>query len=263
MGDAAGAATLLDDAARLGDARRVQAPAGVPSLTLGERHLWLARAELALHEERAADALAIADARLAAERATDPENQLGVPRLTLLRAGALAALHRFDEAAAALDAARDQATRQSAHPLLWRIDAATGQLHRAQRQRLEARRCFDRALAVARELASAVPDDTLRARFEAGLAELVPEGPAPSPERRAKAEFGGLTRRERDVVQLVAQGKANKVIAHDLGIGERTVEGYVTSALAKLGFDSRTQLATWAVSRGLIVQAPVRTRRGD
>jgi non-specific serine/threonine protein kinase len=60
-----------------------------------------------------------------------------------------------------------------------------------------------------------------------------------------------LTRRERDVAELVAQGRANRVIARTLGIGERTVEGYVASALAKLDFTSRTQLAAWAVERGL------------
>jgi len=147
--------------------------------------------------------------------------------------------------------------------MLWRVDAAAGHLHRAQRQRLEARRAFDRALAVARELAAAVPDERLRTRFEDGLAETIPAGPAPSAARLAKEEFGGLTRRERDVVQLVAQGKANKVVAYELGIGERTVEGYVTSALAKLGFDSRTQLATWALTRGLLQPAPERSRRGD
>jgi DNA-binding CsgD family transcriptional regulator len=203
------------------------------------------------------------DARLAAEQAAHPNSRLGVPRLTLLRVDALAALERFDEAAAALDRAREQASGQGAHPILWRVDAARGHLHRAQRQRLEARRCFDHALTVARELASAVPDEALRARFEEGLAEAIPAGPAPSAARLAKEEYGGLTRRERDVVQLVAQGKANKVVAYELGIGERTVEGYVTSALAKLGFDSRTQLATWAVSRGLLPKTPERTRRGD
>ena len=133
----------------------------------------------------------------------------------------------------------------------------------AERCGLEARRCFDRAQTVASGLAAAVPDEALRARFEQGLTEAIPAGPAPSAVRLAKEEFGGLTRRERDVVQLVAQGKANKVVAYELGIGERTVEGYVTSALAKLGFDSRTQLATWALSRGLLQQAPERSRRGD
>ena len=260
-GDTAGAAVVLDAAARLGDGRVHAADA--PSLTLGERHLWLARAELALIEGQTTNALAIADARLAAERAADPGSQLGVPRLSLVRAEALVVLERFDEAAAELDAARDQAARQGAPPVLWRIDAARGHLHRMQRQRLEARRCFDRALAIARELAAAVTDDEIRARFEEGLAEAIPAGPAPSTERLAKAEFGGLTRRERDVVQLVARGKANKVIAYELGISERTVEGYVAGALAKLGFDSRTQLATWAVSRGLLAENPEPTRRRD
>ena len=175
-----------------------------------------------------------------------------MPRLTLLRAECLTTLHRLDEAGAALDAARDEASRQGARPLLWRIEAAVGHLHRVQRQRLEARRAFDRARAIATELETAVPDDDLRARFAEGLASLVPAGPAPSPARLAKEAFGGLTRRERDVVQLVARGKANKVIAHELGISERTVEGYVASALGKLGFESRTQLATWAVVNGLL-----------
>jgi predicted ATPase len=262
LGDPAGATPLLDEAARLG-AARMRSPADSPSLTLGERLLWQARAELALAEGQAADALAITDARLAAERAADETNRLGVPRLSLLRAEALAALERFEEAAGSLERARNEATHQAAQPILWRIDAAAGHLHRAQRQRLEARRCFDRALATAAELAASVPEEALRTRFREGLAVIVPAGPAPSAARLAKEEFGGLTRRERDVVQLVAQGKANKVVAYELGIGERTVEGYVTSALAKLGFDSRTQLATWALSRGLLQQAPERSRRGD
>ena len=262
LGDPAGAAPLLDEAARLG-ATRMRSPADSPSLTLGERHLWLARAELALAEARAADALAITDARLAVERAADPTNRLGVPRLTLLRADALGALERFDEAAVGLERAREEATAQGALPLLWRVDAAAGHLHRVQRRRLEARRCFDRAAAAGRELAATVPEETLRTRFEEGLAVVAPAGPAPSAARLAKEEFGGLTRRERDVVQLVAQGKANKVVAYELGIGERTVEGYVTSALAKLGFDSRTQLATWAVSRGLVPAYPQRSGHGN
>jgi DNA-binding CsgD family transcriptional regulator len=262
LGDPAGATTLLDEAARLG-AARMRSPAESPSLTLGERHLWLARAELVLAEERAAEALAITDARLAAEQAADPGNRLGVPRLTLLRADALAALGRFDEAAVALEQAREQATAQGALPLLWRVDAAKGHLHRAQRQRLEARRCFDRAESSARALAETIPEETLRTRFGEGLAVVVPPGPPPSAARLAKEEYGGLTRRERDVVQLVALGKANQVVAYELGIGERTVEGYVTSALAKLGFDSRTQLATWALARGLLQSAPECSRRGD
>ena len=132
-----------------------------------------------------------------------------------------------------------------------RIEAAAGHLHRLQRRRVEARRSFDAARAIADELAARIPDDTLRSRFLDGVAEAVPAAPSPSPSRAAKAAFGGLTRRERDVAVLIAQGKANKVIAHALGVGERTVEGHVASALAKLGFGSRTQLAAWAVEKGM------------
>ena len=135
--------------------------------------------------------------------------------------------------------------------MLWRIEAAAGHVHRLQRRRLEARRSFDAARAIAEELAAKVPDDALRRRFREGLDALIPSVASPTAGRLAKAAFGGLTRRERDVAQLIAQGKANKVIARELGIGERTVEGYVASALAKLDFVSRTQLAAWAVEKGM------------
>jgi len=261
--DLAGAEALLDDTARAADGT-LGAPADAATLTLGERQLWLARAELALATRQPERALEIADARLAVERAANPNSVLGVPRLTLVRAEALLALERLDEATAALDMARQEATRQGARPLLWRIEAVDGHVHRARRERLEARQAFERANAIAAELARKIEDEVLRAEFRHGVAAVIPPTPAPSAAQIAKAEADGLTRRERDVARLVALGKANKVIAHDLGIGERTVEGYVASALAKLGFDSRARLAAWAVTKGLAEPAhPVQTPRAD
>jgi DNA-binding NarL/FixJ family response regulator len=61
-----------------------------------------------------------------------------------------------------------------------------------------------------------------------------------------------LTEREREVLGLVAQGKANKEIARELGIGDRTVRTHVTSILGKLGLVSRTQAAIYAVREGLV-----------
>ncbi|HEX9109457.1 MAG TPA: LuxR C-terminal-related transcriptional regulator, partial [Longimicrobiales bacterium] len=98
----------------------------------------------------------------------------------------------------------------------------------------------------------------LRSAFSAGVAALVPAAPLPSQRQAAKAAFGGLTARERDVAQLVAAGRSNKFIARALGIGERTVEDHVAHALAKLGFTSRAQLAAWAVQVGLAAQAGAR-----
>jgi non-specific serine/threonine protein kinase len=74
--------------------------------------------------------------------------------------------------------------------------------------------------------------------------------------RKAREAFGGLTRRERDIARLVADGKTNKVIARELGIGERTVEGHVANALSKLGFASRAQLAAWIVDHPVSTASP-------
>ena len=132
-------------------------------------------------------------------------------------------------------------------------------------ERLEARQAFDRASAIADELAQQDRGRGAARRSSChGVTAVVPPTRTPSAAQIAKAEADGLTRRERDVARLVALGKANKVIAHDLGIGERTVEGYVASALAKLGFDSRARLAAWAVTKGLAEPAhPVPIPRAD
>ena len=244
---------VLDRAARAAGGEGAETPHGPnrAQATLGERRLWMARAEIALIEQRPEVALQIVDARLTAERTANPEATLGVPRLSLLKGEALTMLERYDEAERTLESARADAIRQGVRPVLWRIESALGHVHRARRQRLEARRAFDSARTIADELAAKVPDAGLRDRFRAGLDALIPAAPAPSSGRAMKEAFGGLTQRERDVAELVAQGKANRAIARELGIGERTVEGYVASALGKLGFSSRAQIAAWAVEKGI------------
>jgi pimeloyl-ACP methyl ester carboxylesterase/class 3 adenylate cyclase/DNA-binding CsgD family transcriptional regulator len=57
-----------------------------------------------------------------------------------------------------------------------------------------------------------------------------------------------LTRREQEVLPLVARGLSNRQIADELSIGERTVEGHVANILAKRGLASRTQLAAAATA---------------
>lgn len=58
-----------------------------------------------------------------------------------------------------------------------------------------------------------------------------------------------LTARETEVLRLIAQGLPNKQIATQLGLGLRTVESHVSSLLGKLGVNSRTEAALYAVSR--------------
>jgi DNA-binding NarL/FixJ family response regulator len=55
-----------------------------------------------------------------------------------------------------------------------------------------------------------------------------------------------LTPREREVLQLVREGLANKQIARRLGITERTVKAHLTSIFATIGVTDRTSAALWA-----------------
>jgi DNA-binding NarL/FixJ family response regulator len=71
-----------------------------------------------------------------------------------------------------------------------------------------------------------------------------PRLPAPDGEQ--------LTRREREVLELIAAGRSNKRIAFELGIAEKTVKTHVGHVLAKLGVTDRTQAALLAVQRGLV-----------
>ena len=56
-----------------------------------------------------------------------------------------------------------------------------------------------------------------------------------------------LSKREREVAQLVAKGLSNREIAKRLYVSERTVDNHVHHILDKLGVDSRVQVATWLV----------------
>jgi DNA-binding NarL/FixJ family response regulator len=59
-----------------------------------------------------------------------------------------------------------------------------------------------------------------------------------------------ITPRERDVLHLLALAQSNKAIATRLGISERTARTHVSNILRRLGFNSRTEAAVWAVEHG-------------
>ena len=92
----------------------------------------------------------------------------------------------------------------------------------------------------------------IRAAAE-GQVQLAPEAQARlMREVRAPDSPEKLSERETDVLRLLAEGKANKEIARELGIGDKTVKTHVSSILAKLGLMSRTQAALHAVRIGLV-----------
>ena len=68
-------------------------------------------------------------------------------------------------------------------------------------------------------------------------------------DRVNRAIGGSLTRRERDVATLVAQGMSNSQIAAVLVISVRTVETHVQHIMDKLGCSTRAQIAAWSAAR--------------
>ena len=70
--------------------------------------------------------------------------------------------------------------------------------------------------------------------------------------RREPAIDHPLTAREREVLGLIARGRANKAIAFELGVAEKTVKTHVSNILGKLNVSDRTQAALYAVREGLV-----------
>jgi len=104
-------------------------------------------------------------------------------------------------------------------------------------------------------LKNAEPQELARAvrAAHAGEALLDPQVAARLLESIARpAAPDPLTRREREVLELIGRGMSNKRIARELGIAEKTVKTHVGHVLAKLGVTDRTQAALHAVRAGLV-----------
>ena len=80
------------------------------------------------------------------------------------------------------------------------------------------------------------------------LAELLPET-----QIFGEALAEPLSSRELEVLDLLAEGLSNKLIAHRLNISEHTVKTHVASIFAKLGASSRTEAVSQAIRRGLVM----------
>lgn len=171
------------------------------------------------------------------------------------------AFREYQRAAATPERARamlDLAYRIDISDVLGAVDAPTLVLHR------EHDRASPRAQAEA--LVAGIPD--ARLAMLAGRDHLPyigdAEGLATSirdflglPPARPRVE-SALTRRQQEVATLVTEGLTNREIATRLSISERTAESHVERIRIRLGFRSRTQIATWMTAGGPSRAAPIR-----
>lgn len=88
--------------------------------------------------------------------------------------------------------------------------------------------------------------------FTSRVASMVVNGYVSSARPAGRAESGAnLTPREREIAQLVAEGKSNKEIAGTLGITVKTTETHRANIMHKLGLESVSDLVRWAVRNHL------------
>lgn len=90
------------------------------------------------------------------------------------------------------------------------------------------------------------------ARLHPDIARKLMEQVAHQPLLSREPQPDNLTERERDVIQLVARGCSNQEIANELVISEKTVKTHVSNILSKLHLEDRTQLAIYAIKKGLV-----------
>lgn len=107
---------------------------------------------------------------------------------------------------------------------------------------------------LARDSAGPVELESALLAAHAGLMVSSPETAFAREEAENDGEMAEpLSEREIEVLDLVAAGLANKVIAYQLGITEHTVKSHMSSIFAKLGAGSRTEAVSLGVRRGLVM----------
>jgi DNA-binding CsgD family transcriptional regulator/tetratricopeptide (TPR) repeat protein len=216
--------------------------------TVSVRGCWYAFAELALARENPPLALRTIDGLI---QAIGSSPGYPSPDIGRLRGAILFACGLHDEAEQQLMEARAIADTFGYQLILWRIHATLRKLYLAQGRLGEADAAGDAALGIIDDLAGQLDDEDLRAAFLRGARAEVPPRPPYSPSRSVQTAFGGLTRREIEVLRLVAQGLSDADVAESLFISRRTVGQHLRSIYAKLGVTNRTAATRIAVDHGL------------
>ena len=269
-GSLAALAELRRRQGRAADALRLLREAGASTSS------QLCQARLALDGGQTLRAVELAERVL---RQLPEHSRLGrAPALELL-VRARVARGELDEARAALESLREIERLVGTAPLCASTDMAAGLLAAARGEHESARTLledavdrFERAggrydaararLELATSLYALGRPDAGRSEAAAAASALDGLGALPETERARtllaassvdrSAVLGSVTRREREVLCLLAAGLTNREIAERLVVSEHTVHRHVTNILRKLGLPSRTAAAAHAVRHGLL-----------
>jgi DNA-binding NarL/FixJ family response regulator len=107
---------------------------------------------------------------------------------------------------------------------------------------------------------TAHPDDitsAIRQSFSTSVfLRSAPPTPAQSPAQREATELPGLTRREVEILRLVAEGHSNAQLARMLWVTEQTVKFHLSNIYRKLDVANRTEASRWAQLNGVLSPAP-------
>ncbi len=251
-----------------------------PFRMMGSIPACLVRAELALDLDEPENALDLAERFLRA--IADEDRMERVAALEVLVRARLAT-GRHDQAQEAMEELRSMATEINTGPMRGSARFAEGLISAAKADHETAKQCLEDAVGLFER--SGAPFEAARARLELArclfsldrpdAAELqarnasesfqglgaIPEAKRTeallmeiTPRTRAGAlpDLAGLSRREVEVLRLVAQGLSNGEIATRLTLSEHTVHRHVTNILRKLDLPSRTAAAAYAFRNSLL-----------
>lgn len=212
-------------------------------LTLTERELALQWAQFALRRGHPEQALEIVSHLEETLRGAAPDQP--VMEVLLVQGGALMRLRRWDEAEHVLRDAERGGTLRMNPSGLWQVHALLARLFHATKREELARQQWTAARGLIEQLAATIEEADLRDGFLQAAMEDLPKAVRVPRPHAAPHSLDVLTTREREVADLIAQGKSNHEIADALVVSERTVTTHVSNILGKLAFTSRTQIVTW------------------
>jgi DNA-binding NarL/FixJ family response regulator len=203
---------------------------------------WRAYGALALArlgEQR--EAQAVAERQLELARAFGAPRGLGTALIAAAEAaGGQVAVARLDEAVAGLE--HSPARLVLAHAL-----AEQGALLRRHGSRVASREALRRAISLADECGATALGQRARAQLTAGGGR---------PPRLESTGVAALTPAERRVAAMAAHGLANRDIAQQLFVTEKTVEVHLSRTYRKLGIRSRWQLSPFGASLAAAAPTP-------